>query len=362
MPKLIFVHLFNDFSGSPKVLSQVINVARLKKLDFVLYTGNQANGFLSNLTSNHYYFCYKRYDNRYFTFVSLFISQIILFFKLLKYWRLDVSIYVNTMLPFGASLAGKLMRKPVIYHIQESSISPLGLKLFLRKVIQFTSHKNIFVSHSVKNLESFHDLPQTVVYNSLPSNFAEITLNQLYSPFYKGLFNVLMISSMKSYKGVFEFIEIARKMQNKEAITFTLVLNALQDEIDTFFEKIYLPSNIKIYSQQKDVIPFYFKASLVLNLSRIDEWLETFGLTILEALSFGIPVIVPPVGGPSEIVVDGKEGFLISSYEIDVIADKIVYLYQNPEICLELSQNAKDRSFYFREDKFSAEILNFLNV
>jgi glycosyltransferase involved in cell wall biosynthesis len=266
------------------------------------------------------------------------------------------------MLPFGAGLAGKLMRKPVIYHIHETTISPPGLKLFLRKVIQFTSQKNVFVSYSLKNLESFNRISQSVVYNALPSNFAEITLNQVYSPFCKGKFNVLMISSMKAYKGVFEFIEIACKLVHKDEIRFTMVLNASEDEIGTFFENIVLPSNIIFYPQQMDVIPFYTNASLVLNLSRTDEWVETFGLTILEALSFGIPVIVPPVGGPSEIVTNEKEGFLISSYEIQDISEKIAYLSQNPKKCLELSQNAKKRSFDFSEEKFTSEILNFLNV
>ncbi len=360
--KIVFIHLLNDFSGSPKVLSQVLRAVQSKDIEIELFTGNQTTGFLSNLIPNHQYFSYKRFENRYFTLFSFLFSQVILFVKLLKYLPNDVKIYVNTMLPFGAALAGKLMGKPVIYHIHETNISPPGLKLFLRKVIHFTSQKIVFVSHSVKNLESFDGLSQSVVYNALPSNFADIAVNQMYSPFCKGQFNVLMISSLKAYKGVFEFIEIARKLQNKKEISHTLVLNASQDEIDTFFEKLGLPSNIKIYSQQKDVIPFYTNASLVLNLSRIDEWLETFGLTILEALSFGIPVIVPPVGGPSEIISDSKEGYLISSYEIDIIAEKIAFLFKNPEKCLELSRNAKERSFDFRERDFNAEILKFLDA
>lgn len=358
----IFVHLLNDFSGSPKVLSQVLRAVRSNNIEIVLYTGNQTDGFLSNLTPNHHFFSYIRFKNRYFTLFSFLFSQVILFIKLLKYWHKDVTIYVNTMLPFGAGFAGKLMRKPVVYHIHETTISPRGLKLFLRKVIQFTSQKNVFVSYSLKNLESFNRISQSVVYNALPSNFAEITLNQVYSPFCKGQFNVLMISSMKAYKGVFEFIEIASKLVYKNEIRFTMVLNASQNEIDALFKNIFLPANLLLYPQQKDVIPFYRNASLVLNLSRIDECLETFGLTILEALSFGIPVIVPPVGGPSEIVIDGKEGFLISSYETDAIAEKIVELSQNPETCLELSRNAKEKSLDFREEKFTAEIMIFLNV
>jgi glycosyltransferase involved in cell wall biosynthesis len=360
--RFIFIHLLNDYSGSPKVLSQIINAVRSKNIDIELYTGSQTNGFLTNLTPNHHYFSYKRFENKYFTLFSFLFSQAILFIKLLKYWHKDVTIYVNTMLPFGAGLAGKLMRKPVFYHIHETSISPPGLKIILRKVVKLTSHKNVSVSQYVKNVESFGSIFQKVICNSLSSNFTDITVNHVYSPFYQGQFNVLMVCSMKAYKGVLEFIEIASKLVYKDEIRFKLVLNASQNEIDAFFKNIVLPANLLFFPQQKDVIPFYTNASLVLNLSRTDEWVETFGLTILEALSFGIPVIVPPVGGPSEIVTNGKEGFLISSYEIEDITETIAYLSQNPEKCLELSRNAKERSFDFREEKFTAEILNFLNV
>lgn len=362
MKQIVFVHLLNDFSGSPKVLSQVIKAAQSKNVEIKLYTGNRTPGFLSNLTENHRFFIYKRFENRYLTLLSFLFSQTILFFKLLKYWRQDVDIYVNTMLPFGAGLAGWVMRKPVIYHIHETNISPPGLKTFLRKIIQLTSKKIVFVSQSVKTLESFENKSQLVIYNSLPSNFTKTALIHAYSPFHAGEFNLLMISSMKAYKGVLEFIELARKMQNNEVLRFKLVLNATQAEIDRFFEKIVLPANVFLFPQQKDVIPFYSNASIVLNLSRIDEWIETFGLTILEALSFGIPVIVPPVGGPSEIVTDGKEGFLISSYDIETIAQKIDYLFKNSEKCLELSHNAKLRSQDFNEENFNKAITNFLHV
>lgn len=360
--KIIFVHLLNDFSGSPKVLSQVIQAVQSKNVDIELYTGNRTPGFLSNLTENHHYFIYKRFENRYLTLISFLFSQTVLFFKLLKYWRKDVVIYVNTMLPFGAGLAAWVMRKHAVYHIHETYISPKGLKKFLRKIIQLTSKKIVFVSQSVESLESFDDKPKSVVYNVLPSNFLKKTKDHIYSPFTNGEFNVLMISSMKAYKGVFEFIELARKMQQNETLKFKLVLNASQDDIDLFFQKISLPTNLVVFPQQKDVIPFYLTASLVLNLSRIDQCIETFGLTILEALSLGIPVIVPSVGGPTEIVTHEKEGYLISSYEIDTIAEKIEFLSKNPEKCMELSNNAKLRAHDFNEEKFNTAITQFLHV
>ena len=67
--------------------------------------------------------------------------------------------------------------------------------------------------------------------------------------------------------------------------------------------------NLKVYARQKDVVPFYREASVVLNLSNKEQFIETFGLTALEAMVFGLPVIVPTVGGIAEMVEDGVNGW-----------------------------------------------------
>ena len=40
-------------------------------------------------------------------------------------------------------------------------------------------------------------------------------------------------------------------------------------------------------------------------------WIEAFGNVAIEALACGVPVIAYSRGGPSEIVRDGKTGFLV---------------------------------------------------
>ena len=169
-----------------------------------------------------------------------------------------------------------------------------------------------------------------------------------------------MICSLKDYKGIPEFLKIAKQLESHNHISFRLILNAEQDEIDRYFQNQKF-ENIEIFSKQKDLEKFYSTSSLVLNLSRVDQWVETFGLTIVEALAFGIPVIVPPVGGPIEIVEDGIEGFLISSYEIDKVVDKILTLSNNENLCLELSKNALEKVENFSEDVFLENISKVLN-
>jgi glycosyltransferase involved in cell wall biosynthesis len=361
MKKIIFIHLLNDFSGSPKVLSQVIQAVHKKGMALELYTGKSESGFLSGLTANHYHYFYKRSENKWMTLLTFMSSQMILFIKLLKYMNKDVQIYVNTMLPFGAALAGFVMRKPVIYHVHEISLTPLALKHFLRAIIRLTAKKIIFVSKSVKSSEQFSGKKEYVVYNALSDSFVNNTLNKKNIKT-KDDFNVLMLASLKAYKGVQEFVEIAKLLESNTHISFTLVINATQSDVHVYFRDKNITHNVTIFSSQSDVIPFYNKASMVLNLSHVDAWIETFGLTILEAMAFGIPVIVPPIGGPAEIVTNGIEGYLISSNEINSIAEKIKELSLNKVKWTELSKNALKRSKDFNEIIFNKKIIEILNA
>ncbi len=354
--KIVFVHLLNDYSGSPKVLSQVIDVAQRHNIDYELFVGNKkGEGFLSPFKSQSYF--YKRSNHRILTLFSYLFSQVVLFFKILKYKDEDVYIYINTMLPFGAALAGKITGGKVIYHIHEISVSPNLLKRFLRFIIQKTATKVFFVSRAFMELEPFENIEQRVIYNSLSDLFMQDAKSFQYK-FDREKFNVLMVCSMKQYKGVFEFIKIASACSKEKHIQFTLILNVkTDDEINRYFEKIKIPENITMLNVQKDIIPYYKQANLLLNLSRCDECVETFGLTIIEAMAFGIPAIVPPIGGPAEIVTDDREGYQISSCNIQEISQRIIGLSKDREKCMQLSKAAKKRSSFFSEEKFEEEIM-----
>jgi glycosyltransferase involved in cell wall biosynthesis len=200
------------------------------------------------------------------------------------------------------------------------------------------------------------------VFNTLPTNFWEVAHNISYQHKTKGNFNILMVASLKAYKGLNEFMAIAHRLQSIDSIKMILILSATEQEISSYFKGNEIPLNVELISSQNNMIPFYEKASLLLNLSRVDGWIETFGLTILEAMAFGIPVIVPPVGGPAELVTHDIEGYLINSYNTDEIADTILELSNNKAKCLDLSANAKKKAMTFNEDDFSKQILKIINA
>lgn len=360
MKKVIFVHLLNDYSGSPKVLAQIVECCMSKNHDVELYAGQGGSGFLSDIVKNDHSYFYRRHTLRVLTLVTYIFSQIALFFKLLKYRNQDVLIYVNTMLPFGAGLAGKAMGKPVYYHVHETSLRPAVLKSFLKLVIRLTAKKVVYVSRFVQKEEGFPAIDQVVVHNALSIDFMTTGARNNYTWKNMNSFSVLMVCSLKDYKGVGEFIEVARLCETSSSTSFNLILNAEQPEIEQYFSRVELPKNVVITSRQKDLIPYYSETSLLLNLSRVDEWVETFGLTILEAMAFGIPVVVPPVGGPREIVSHGSEGYLISSYETAEISRVVLDLASNEEKCTSLSRNAKLRAKAFCKERFDRNILALL--
>ena len=178
--------------------------------------------------------------------------------------------------------------------------------------------------------------------------------------FSKKNFNVLMVCSLKAYKGVYEFISLANLLSEFTAFNFILVLNASGEEIAKTLNKP-LPENLKLFSRQSNLKPFYQDASVVLSLSRPDGWIETFGLTIVEAMSYSIPVIVPTVGGPAEIVVDGVDGYQISCYELDKIQAKLIELYRDTEQYHRVSKAAYDKSKEFDIDVFKQKMLEVIN-
>ena len=93
----------------------------------------------------------------------------------------------------------------------------------------------------------------------------------------------------------------------------------------------------------------------------MDECVETFGMTLLEAMSYGIPCIAPPKGGPVELINNNVNGYLINSYDINKITKLIIYLEDNRHKLEKLSKNARKKSLQFNKSIFLKGILGIIN-
>jgi len=84
---------------------------------------------------------------------------------------------------------------------------------------------------------------------------------------------------------------------------------------------------------------------------------ESFGISIIEAFSCGIPVITTNIGGQAELVENGKNGFLVPIMSSIAIAEKIDYLIDNPSVYNEISEHVIKKSADYVIDKFEKKIL-----
>lgn len=335
MKKIFCFHLLNDFSGSPKVLSQLIKGWIEHGYNVHLSSSISREGFLSNIDGLTYHDNkYSFRKNKVWRLCKLMWSQLYLIIMLIQLVSKDDVVYINTILPFGAAILGKLKGAKVIYHIHETSISPWILKKFLFGIAKVTASQAVYVSQFLSEQEKgFKN--STVLYNAIEDEFLnKAKLRTIQTIDAK---NVLMICSLKKYKGVNEYVAIAKRCPNYQ---FRLVVNASEVEIMHFFQNDELPSNLEIFPTQKDVHPFYEWSHVVLNLSRIDEWLETFGLTVIEAGAYSKPVIVPPAGGITELITEGKEGFKVNSHEIVKVEDALRRIMDDTELYEKMSKSA----------------------
>ncbi|WP_339760458.1 glycosyltransferase family 4 protein [uncultured Hoeflea sp.] len=355
---IVFCHLFNDRSGSPRVLCGAVDALTENCSENVLYVGSKGRGLLENTCIPKHRYWYRRSRLRPITLFNLIASQIHLAAMLSRNRAIpaDAVVYVNTLLPFGAALWARLNRRRLICHVHEVSISPAPLRWFLTAVMARTADLLIYVSN-----DHFKRLPiagprAVVLANPVTPAMQTRGMATPFSPRRSGLFEVLMLASPRDFKGIPEFLDLARATADRPDIVFTLVLNADAAEIARYFGRADLPSRVRIHSRTDNPARFYETADLVINLSRVDQWVETFGLTLVEAMSFGIPVIAPPVGGPTEMVSEGVDGFLIDSRDVAAVAERIRRLADSPDLCLRLSEAARAKATSFSQKVFARNL------
>lgn len=237
------------------------------------------------------------------------------------------------------------MGKRVVYHYHENAFIKSAFYEVLAWMMQRLAHEIICVSGYQASFLSTKK-KVTVIPNTLPKDFVE----KLH-PDPKAAFRqktVLMLSSLKGYKGTKEFIKLSQRLPQYR---FIIVINDRQENIDAYLQENQLPvasqRNLKVFPRQNDVTGFYGQSSIVLNLSDKNRFIETFGLTALEAMRAGLPVIVPTVGGIAEMVDDGVNGYKIDAKDLGLIEKRIHEMLSDKQNYIGIANNALKKARLF---------------
>lgn len=357
---LYYVHLFNDFSGSPRVLRDALDSEVNEPTNTYVMTSKH-QGFLDDANAKRVNCFYARSANRYIQLCYFLLSQVLLFGQLFAYLLVGFlqghksTVVINTMLPFGAGLAAKVMRAKVVYYVHETYIKPELLKRFLRFFIEHCATHVIFVSKYLQSVESFSKPIQSVIYNGLRSDFpVEIECDKNLKFSEKTIF---FAGSLKLYKGIEQLLLLAELLPEFKVCA---AINCEVEELKDFMSGRNVPNNVNIMARPENIQKLFLESFIVLNLSLPNGWIETFGLSLIEGMAFGSPVVAPSIGGPVEFV-NNKNGLLIDSRETDEIVEFVRYLNTSIDIWSAFSAQALLTSQRFTSAEYKKSFKLYFN-
>lgn len=91
----------------------------------------------------------------------------------------------------------------------------------------------------------------------------------------------------------------------------------------------------------RDQLKYYYSAA---DIFVTTPWYEPFGITPVEAMACGTPVVGSNVGGIKFTVRDGESGYLVPPNDPESLAERIAHLYLNPKLLGVLSRQAVRRA------------------
>jgi glycosyltransferase involved in cell wall biosynthesis len=92
--------------------------------------------------------------------------------------------------------------------------------------------------------------------------------------------------------------------------------------------------------RSREFLKLYYSAA---DLFVTTPWYEPFGITPLEAMACGTPVVGADVGGIRYSVADGMTGMLVPPKDAEALAATLAHLFRHPDERKELARNAIER-------------------
>lgn len=207
-------------------------------------------------------------------------------------------------------------------YILHSAPSKPGIKSILHFLIPFLfqggNNKFYVVSNYLKTTLSIQwkiNLKNIkVIYNSYKFNNSKINVSK------SSILTLTTIGHLTNYRNPEIWLEMA--------IYFSLKYNNLKfvwvgegPLFETLKNRVPKNLNINFVGNSNDVEKYYLECDIYLNFSD----LESLGMAVVDAISYGIPCVVSKVGGLVEIINHGVNGYTFSNFnEARIYIDNLI--------------------------------------
>lgn len=292
------------------------------------------------------------------------ISKIV---KVMKKYKIDI---IHTHLwgaNFWGRLAARIANVKVIIATEHNVDTWKNWFYFMcDKWLSRKTGKIIAVSNSVKEFYVSKGISQQrieVVYNGIEieksqshalSGTSKVTRPQMKQEFgiENGEIVLAIIGRLVPQKGHQYFIQALKDISAKHKVKGLIIGSGPEEEkLKKYSRDLGLDGGLVFTGLRKN-IPELLGIIDVLVMPSLREGLP---ITLLEAMSSGVPVVATKVGGVPEVVIDGQTGILVEPNNHNELKQAIIGVIENPDLKNTIGINARKHV----EDKFS--IKNMIN-
>ena len=321
--------------------------------------------YLSDLEPNKKEFIESLNQKNIFKIFSEGFKSLCILYKKIKYiskyiYDSDSKIIISTRLEF-TKLLNKYGNKNSI-KIAEEHVFHNNNKKYIKKLCKSLTNIDFLIPASkylTKDYKKyFRNLNTKIVYIPQTIDYLPETLNNIKNK------NLLFVGRLEPEKGLIDLIEIFKKINEKNKdIKLTIVGDGSQKKIiKDLIDKYNLNNYIIMtgYLSGNDLKQEFENASLFIMTSHE----ESFGLVLIEAMSYGIPCIAFDSALGAKEIISGKNGIIIKNRDKKAMSIEIINYFKklsHKTIQKEAINTAINYSFDKIQkewEKFISKILN----
>ena len=265
------------------------------------------------------------------------------FFKLRKILtreKFDLIFMEGHYTPAVVLLSSIFLKKKLVFCDHGALFNQINDKkiVFLRKFGSLFSLKTVVLTD--KNLEDYSSILKVSKKKLIKiHNFCEKKFYDNAKDYNSNSKKIISVGRLSSEKGFDLALEVARKLfvNNKDWIWHIYGDGPERKNLEIKIKKYNLQNNFILMGNTNKPHKVYSDYSIFV----MPSYREGFSLTLLEAKINHLPCVsFNCVAGPSEILSNGEDGFLIPCYDINEMSDKIQLLIDDPSLREKLSKNS----------------------
>ncbi|MCK4400870.1 glycosyltransferase family 4 protein, partial [bacterium] len=151
---------------------------------------------------------------------------------------------------------------------------------------------------------------------------------------------IAAIGRLHPQKGHEYLLRAARKIITRMKNLKILIVGdgPMRDSLESLSERLGIKENVVFTGKRNDIKDILYLS----DISVISSIREGFSNVVLESMACGKPVVATDVGGNKEIIINGENGFIVSSGDEDALADRILTLAGNEELTKKMGLATKE--------------------